>query len=158
MSDNILAPDPLSCAIAEFREDLLVWIETELARVREQAEELAGAEELSGASGSQLSASPSRVGASRGSPLFQPEIAAREPRTQKRGADRDSFAEAPRRSAAVSKLRIDPESVTPHSNSRQRLDALARLLDSRLKHPQGASETSSGAGNGPSAGTETDTP
>jgi len=102
MSQEFEVSDPLSRAIGEFRKELLLWIDTELVRLREpeQADDLVIEEELP----------------------------------------------------------IDPEPRPPLSNPRQRLDALARLLDHRLKQAQEAAAPSGGAGNGRNTGVEDDTP
>ncbi len=94
--------DPLLQAIGAFRKELLLWIDTELAR------------------------------------LGKPEQA-------------DDFV--------IEEYRpIDPEPRPPLSNPRQRLDALARLLDYRLKQAQEAAAPSGDAGNGLTGGVEDDTP
>jgi hypothetical protein len=160
MSHDIEVSDPLSWAIGEFREELLLWIDIELVRLREreQAEDLMREEEPAAASGSQFSTSSSRLGASRVSPYFQPGMTREEPRTRQRLADRDSVVETARPPVVLPELQTDPEPRTPLANPRQRLDALARLLDHRLKQAQGAAETSRGAGKGPNTGVEDDTP
>jgi hypothetical protein len=160
MSYDIKLSDPLSCAIGEFREELLLWIDTELVRLREgeQAEDLVMVEQRAAAGGSQLGASSSRLGVSRGSSHFPSGIAWQEPRTRERVADRDSMGESTRPPIALPDQQTDPEQRPPLSNSRQRLDALARLLEHRLKQAQGPAETSSGAGQGPNTGVEDDSP
>jgi hypothetical protein len=102
MSHEFEASDPLSRAIGEFRKELLLWIDTELLRLRQpgQADDLVNEEER----------------------------------------------------------QIDPEPRPFLSNPRQRLDALARLLDHRLKQAQEAAAPSGGAGNGLCNGVEDDTP
>jgi hypothetical protein len=108
MSEKIDAPDALLSAIADFRMELLDWIDTELARLREHepAEEWLIQEERAGAKGSACSGSSSRHAVRNGTPETQP----------------------------------------PAANPRQRLDALARLLDHRLKHAQEAAEANGGTG------------
>jgi hypothetical protein len=160
MSRAIEVSDPLSWAIVEFREDLLLWIDTELVRLREreQADDLVMAEELATARESQFSASSSPLGVSRGSPFLQSGIAWQEPQTGERVVDRDLVVETTRPPVALPELQTEPEPRPARSNPRQRLDALARLLDHRLKQAQGTAETSSGAGKGPNASVEDDTP
>jgi len=102
MSQEFEVSDPLTRAIGDFRRELLLWIDTELVRLRqpEQADDLV-------------------------------------------------IEEA---------LQMDPELRPPQSNPRQRLDALARLLDHRLKKAQEAAAPGGGAGNGLNTGAEDDTP
>jgi hypothetical protein len=92
MNREIEASDPLAWAIGKFREELLLWIDTELDRLqeREQAADSVMEGQLLGAS----------------------------------------------------------DLRPPLSNPRQRLDALARLLDDRLKQVQRTAEMSGGAANG----------
>ncbi len=160
MSHDSEVSDPLSRAIGEFREELLSWIDTELVRLREreQADDLVMEEEPAAASGSQFGASSGRLGVSRGSPSFPSGMAWQEPRARERVADRDSVVETAIPPVALPELQTDPEPPPPPSNPRQRLDALARLLDSRVKQARGAAETSSGAGKGPNTGVEDDSP
>jgi hypothetical protein len=153
MSHDFVGSDSLARAIGEFRQDLIHWIDAELIRLREQAGAAVGLEELSGASGSQFSAYTSGLGPSGGSASLQPGIAAQEPPKRERGSDRDSYSTTTWPTAAVSKLATDDEPRSAPSNPRQRLEALARMLDHRLKHPEGFAETSSG----PATGIETDT-
>jgi hypothetical protein len=106
MSHDSEVSDALSWAIGEFREELLLWIDTELSRLREQE--------------------PAEKAARR--PVIPPEP----------------------------KSALEPRA--PVSNPRQRLDALARLLDHRLKQARGASESSRGADQEPNKGAEDHTP
>jgi hypothetical protein len=160
MSREIGVSDPLSWAIGEFREELLLWIDTELVRLREreQADDLVIEEELAVAREPQFNASSSRLGVPRGSRYFESGIAWQEPRTRERAVDRDSVVETLRPSVALPERQTDPELRPPLSNPRQRLDALARLLDHRVKQAQGTAETSDGARKGPNDGVEDDTP
>jgi hypothetical protein len=140
MSHDSEVSDPLSREISEFREELLLWIDTELIRLRERdhGDDLVMEEEPAAASGSQFGASSSRLGVSRGSPNIPSGMAWQEPRTRERVADRDSVVETAIPPVALPELQTDPEPPPPPSNPRQRLDALARLLDHRLKQGQAA--------------------
>jgi hypothetical protein len=66
--------------------------------------------------------------------------------------------ETTRPPGALPERQIDRDPRPPLSNPRQRLDALARLLDHKLKQPQGTAEASGGGGTGRNAGAENDTP
>jgi len=160
MSYDIKLSDPLSCAIGELREELLLWIDAELVRLGEgeQAEDQVKEQERVAAGGSQFGAASSRLGLSRGSPHFPSSIAWQEPRTCERVADRDPMVESTRPPIALPEQQTDPELRPPLSNPRQRLDALARLLDHRLEQARGTAETSSGAGQGPKTGVEDGSP
>jgi hypothetical protein len=64
-------------------------------------------------------------------------------------ADRDSNADVAEPPVAVRGLSTDPDAPSPPLNSSQRLDALARLLDRRLKQVDdaaGASHDTTGGG------------
>jgi hypothetical protein len=161
MNREIEVSDPLSSAISEFREELLVWIDTELFRLRarEQLDDSAIEDEVAAARESQFSGSSSRLGVDTGSPSFQSGIARQDPRTRQKVVDReDPVTEAVRPPVALSALQTDPEPRARVSNPRQRLDALARLLDHRLKQAQGTAETSGGTGKGTNTGADDDTP
>jgi hypothetical protein len=156
MSHDTEVPDPLLLAIGEFREELLVWIETELVRQREreQAENRVMEERPAAATGSPFGVSSSRLGASPGRPYLESGMDGREPRIRERVADGDSVVESARPSVAVTGLETDSEPRARLTNPRQRLDALARLLDHRLKRAQGAAAT----GSGPNTEVEDETP
>jgi hypothetical protein len=158
MSHENEVSNPLSWAIGEFREELLLWIDTELVRLGEQADDSVRGEEQAASRESHLSAASSRLGARRGSPRFQSGTAVQESRTRERVVDRDSAVETARQPVARPELQANPDPQPAPSNPRQRLDALARLLDHRLKQAQGAAETTGGAGKGPSTGVEEDAP
>jgi hypothetical protein len=160
MSREIEVSDPLSWAIGEFREELLLWIDTELVRLQEpeQVDHPVMEEELAVARESHFSGSSSRHGVSRGSPFFKSGIARQEPRTRERVVDREELVvETARPPVALPELDTDPEPRPSLSNPRQRLDALARLLDHRLKQAQGTAETNGGTGKGTNTGADDDT-
>jgi hypothetical protein len=143
--------DSLSQAIEELREELLSWIDTELVRLQEleQGADRA-AEAISGTPG------PIRSGLGGGRrlvPLTDGDGA--RPRThdvsgmeressRDRGwlADRDSKIDVAEPSIDMPGSERDPEAQVPPLNPRQRLDALARLLDHRLKQAEGAAGVS----------------
>ena len=162
MSREIEESDPLSSAIGEFRDELLFWIDSELVRLRERAqlddsvieEELAAAARDFNSSGSST-----RVGVTHGGPYSQAGIARSESRSCDRVVDRkDQIAETARPAVALPELQSDSDLRSSVSNPRQRLDALARLLDHRLKQAQGSAEVSSTADKGTSTGAVDDVP
>jgi hypothetical protein len=151
MNPEIEVADPLSSAISEFRDELLLWIDTELFRLRarEQLDDSVIEEELAAARESQFSGSSSRRAASRGSPLVESGTAWQEPRTRERVVDREDVeVETVRPPMALPELQTDPEPRPSLANPRQRLDALARLLDHRLKQAQETAGTSGGTDKG----------
>jgi len=154
MNPESEAADPLSWAIRALREELLRWIDTELVRLRarEQAENRLMEEGPATAAGSQFGASSSRLGANPGRRDLQLGLGWHESRTRERVVERDSsLAETARPPVDAAELETDPKPQVPPSDPRQRLDALARLLDDRIKRAQGAAGTWSGAGSGPNA-------
>jgi hypothetical protein len=162
MSREIEDSDPLSSAIGEFRDELLFWIDSELLRLRERAhvvdsgieEQLAPATRESNFIGSS-----GRLGVSQGGSICQPGIARAESPSCERVVDRkDLVAETARPPVALPELPTDAELRPSVSNPRQRLDALARLLDHRLKQAQGTGEVSSSTGKGTGTGTVDDGP
>ena len=142
--------DPLSWAIGEFREELLRWIDTELVRLREreQAENRLMEEGRAAASWIAIRRFAAAVsGSSPGRRDLQLGLGWHESRTRERVVERDSGGRnrrPPRR--RFLKLRDGSRTAGRPSDPRQRLDALARLLDDRLKQAQGAAGTWSGAG------------
>jgi hypothetical protein len=156
MNREIDVSNPLSGAIGEFREELLLWIDTELARLREQTDDSVVEEEPKK---SQFNGSRSRVGVSQGSPFLQTRIARQEPRTRERAVEHEDLAlknltpHVPPREPAT-----EPASRLRLSNPRQRLDALARLLDQRLKQAQGTAEKNDGTGTATNIGADDDAP
>jgi hypothetical protein len=74
------------------------------------------------------------------------------PRDEERFADRDSKAEIAGPAVAVPGLETDPPPQASPLNPRERLEALARLLDHRLKQVDGAAATSCGATSGRTEG------
>ena len=134
MTRDIDVSDPLSWAIGEFREELLLWIDTELVRLQQQIDDSVIDEEQSE---SEFNGSSSRVSATRESPFPRTGVA-RGARPRERVVERyDPAVETLKPPVPHREPRTDPESRLPVSNPRQRLDALARLLDQRLKQGKG---------------------
>jgi hypothetical protein len=150
--------DPLLFAIGEFREELLFLIDSELARLQEQEHaDDALLEQVRAASReSQLSGSRTGLGLHGVSSRFQSGANAQQPRTREMVVDRDPTAETTKPSTAPPERETDPELEPPLSNPRQRLDALARLLDHRLKQTQGTLTASGSAGQAQTSGKEDD--
>jgi hypothetical protein len=154
MSHEAESADSVSGAIGKFREQMLFWIDTELARQQERgpAENAAGAGSAialrtirSGRrGGSHLASQSDHEGVSLGYPDFPSEMGRELPRDPDRSADRNATAEI----KAASDEFPGPDTLDPQApplNSRQRLDALARLLDRRLKQVGQAAGTSRGS-------------
>jgi hypothetical protein len=149
--------DSLSRAIEELREELLSWIDNELARLQElEQREDRAAEAISGMPG------PIRSGLGGGRRLVPPTDGdGARPRThdvtgmeressRDRGwrTDRDSEMGIAESSVAMPGSEWDAETQAPPLNPRERLDALARLLDHRLKLAEGAAGVSRDATGG----------
>jgi hypothetical protein len=160
MSPDTEVPDRLLSAIGEFREEVLLWIDSELVRLREreQAENRRLEQRLAPATGSHFSASNGRLGASPERPSLQSGTGPREPRSLETARDREPAAENARQPLDVPEPETDPKPPGTGSNPRQRLDALARLLDHRLRQAQGEAATRTGAGNGRDTGLEDEPP
>ena len=162
MSREIEDSDPLSSAIGEFRDELLFWIDSELLRLRERAQvdDSVMEKELATATReSNFVSSSGRLGLSQGSAICQSGIARAESPSWERVVDRkDLVAETARPPVALPELPTDSELQPSVSNPRQRLDALARLLDHRLKQAQGTGEVSSSTGKGTGTGAVDDGP
>jgi hypothetical protein len=157
MSHEAESADSLLGAIGKFREEMLFWIDTELARRQERGPE----ENAAGAGspialrsirpgqrgGSHLASQANFEGVSLGDPDFPSGMGRELPRNPDRSADRNSTAEI----EATSDAFPGPETLDPQApplNPRQRLDALARLLDRRLKQVGRAAGTSRGSAGG----------
>jgi hypothetical protein len=151
MNDDTEVSDPLSRAIAEFREELVVWINTELGRLQQWDEDenlvLEDGSAAPVSTGSSQEAG-SGVG-SRASRLWARLVRADPPsamgwephRNGQRVAVGDAAKESGWSSATVPGPETEPKPQASPLDSRQRLDALARLLDHRLKQAQGAEGT-----------------
>ena len=162
MSREIEESDPLSSAIGEFRDELLFWIDSELVRLRERVrlDDSVVEEELATAARDfNFSSSSTRVRVTHGGSYSQSGTVRAEPRSCERAVDRkDLVAETARPPVARPELQTDSDLRSSVSNPRQRLDALARLLDHRLKQAQGTAEVSSTADKGTSTGAVDDVP
>jgi hypothetical protein len=158
MSPDDVESDPLARAIGEFRKDLLLWIDKELVWLREQApEDSVRNDELTAVVGSQFSAASGSLNAGRGSLHYPASMPRQAPPSGEQRNDVDLCRDAARPPAGGSMIRKDPQPPPPPANPRQRLDALARLLDERLKHAQGAAESTNSAGNERTKGIESGT-
>jgi hypothetical protein len=112
MSHGVEPADPLARAIAEFRNEFLLWIDREVARAQ--------------------------------GPEFLAEMGPQPPREAERFADRMAHAEISGAPVAGTGEETEPQPQDGPGNPRHRLDALARLLDHRLKQVEGAAEASRG--------------
>jgi hypothetical protein len=160
---EVMSPDTevshrLASAIGEFREEVLFWIDTELVRLREQAEHRQIEEGPAAETDSQFSGSNERFRASPGRPSIESRMGRREPRIIETAGDRDPGAENARHPLEVTEAARDPDTPAGLSNPRQRLDALARVLDHRLKHAQSEAGTRMRAAREPDAEVEDETP
>lgn len=145
---GILSVDSLARAIGEVREELLTWIDAELSRLRDlQREEDRSMKAASGGSGA-TRLQPRDAGMvlpptvrDGGGPATTDEIAGMGRGMTRSGGwsdDRDSNADVdePPRVARGSGMDLEPRSAP--GDPGERLDALARRLDHRLKQAAGA--------------------
>jgi hypothetical protein len=116
-------PDRLALAIRAFREDVLLWIDTELARLRQW------------------------------DPVGTPPAADSVARASASGFG----VRQPREGSPLGPL-IETEPSVPVSNPRQRLDALARMLDDRLRQAEADTGPRRGTASENQADTRTDAP
>jgi hypothetical protein len=140
--------DLLLRAIAEFRMEFLSWIDAELARRREREPGEGLAAEGTVAPPGSVHPGP-RGGLHRGTwadedPMGRgmsiPSLGIGEgaPRAPEGFADRGPDASPSRPAAPMPGTETHPRASAAPLNPRQRLDALARLLDQRLKQAEGA--------------------
>jgi hypothetical protein len=145
--------ESLPRAIEELREELLLWIDTELDRL--QSREHSGEPAAAGLSrgfqathldtGGRYRPAPPASGDSAvpGSPESAPAMEGAAPSDRRKLHDRSPDADFS--DMLVAGVRTKPEAQVPGLNSRQRLDALARILDRRLKEVDGAAGTGTDA-------------
>ena len=155
MSDGAEVLDSLSRAIVEFREEVLLWIDTELVslRKREQDESVAMEERSAPAtltrwgleSGTQTHSPIRRLVAGPGEAELQPVMSRDGSRNNEEIARRDSPDGSDRPPFVTPGTEPDLKAKSAPLDSFQRLDALARLLDQRLKLSEVAASNSSGA-------------
>jgi hypothetical protein len=155
MSDGAELLSSLSRAIIELREEILLWIDTELVRLREwERDETVAMEERSAPapltrwaveSGSQAHSPTKRLVARLGEAEFEAVMRREGSRTNEKIAGRDSLGGSERPPFVTSGNEPDPKSKSAPFDSLRRLDALARLLDQRLKLSEVAASNSSGA-------------
>jgi hypothetical protein len=154
--------DSLAQAIHELREELLSWVDTELSRLQElQWKEDRSMEVMADVPGSIWSRPRNAgvvippTGPDGDSPGTSDEASGMgRGTTRSRGwpEHRDSYAEVDESAVAVRGPGIDREPQSTPSNPGERLDALARRLDHRLKQAAGTPkmrpDTTAGSGEG----------
>lgn len=141
MTHQIEETDPLASAVAQLREELVLWIDTELARLHEHVDEQVREEERAAFAASQEPLSTSRFHQVKGNrPVHNAATDRVEPSDERLPA-RELFEPTVITPAAYSSPSAEAESPTPVPNPRQRLDALARLLDHRLKQAHEEAES-----------------
>jgi hypothetical protein len=162
MSQGTESADSLARAIGEFRTELLVWIDTELARLQERDQgespvvgERSTAPRSMGAGlrGGSQPGSLTDVDAARpGSPDLRSGMGRETLREGQSFLDRNGNTELTGPTVAVPGPETDPPPEANPGNPRERLEALARLLDQRLKQVEGASGTRLDAASGRTQG------
>jgi hypothetical protein len=148
------ALDSLVRAIGGFREELLLWIDTELARLREgeSTERLAAAENstlhnsprASARGGPELGPRHGRDLVNSGRPNLAPGMRHEKSLSRENVADRLPEVESTKSPRSIPEAEREPQSHVAPMNPRQRLDALARLLDHRLRQAQRTVEPARG--------------
>jgi hypothetical protein len=145
---EIGAADSLARAISELREELLSWVDTELSRLQElQWEEDRSMKVIADVPGS-IGSRPRNAGMvvpptgpDGDSPGTSDEVSGMgRGTTRSRGwpEHRNSYADVNESAVAVRGPGMDCEPQSTPSNPGERLDALARRLDHRLKQAAGA--------------------
>ncbi len=155
MSHDADGLDSLSRAIAELREKVVGWIDTALVRLREreQEESLATQEKsapaaltrLSRERGSQTQSPTRRPGASLEETELRPVMSWQGSRNTEEIAGPDSLRDPARPPLVAARPETGAKSTSSPMDSLKRLDALARVLDQRLKVSQEGASNSSGA-------------
>ena len=143
--------DSLARAIEDLREELLSWIDAELSRLQGLEQEAMSRRPGSIRSGprSPLQPLPPAAGDGAGTSTADDVPGMRSESSRNRGwlADRDPNADNTEPPLAAPGSGKDPETQAAPLNPLQRLDALARLLDHRLKQAEGAGrDTARGRG------------
>ncbi len=146
MIHEIEDSDPLMSAIGELREEVLFWIDAELARLREQVEELAGEKAPLAARVSRALAPGSHQMEVRGFSPSPPAIMNQVLSTGESPVGRDLSRVSTAPAVARSAPPVDAEPRPSAPDPRERLDALARLLDHRLKQAHEEADTKRGGG------------
>jgi hypothetical protein len=154
MGDDAEVLDPCSRAIVEFREEMLLWIDTALVRLRERDQDaIAPMHERSAPATltrravenrSQTHFPARRLVAGLGEAELQPAIRRAGSRNSDEIAGRRLPGGSERPSVVSSGPEPDPRSKSAPIDSSRRLDALARLLDQRLKSSADAASNSIG--------------
>jgi hypothetical protein len=142
MNDEIKASDPFATAINELREELLLWIDAELARLQDDVDALRR-EDAPVLPRTPRPTSSSRPLVVRNAVSHSRPTIARQPTPMRRNDDHDMVVDDAHPPVASREQLIDPGPLPPVPNSRERLDALARMLDRRLKQAHGAAEARS---------------
>jgi hypothetical protein len=155
MSDGADVLDSLSQAIVEVREEILLWIDTALVRLRERERDDGVVMEERSApatltrwgtdSGSQSHFPTSRLVARPGEAQLHAAMRREGSPDNEKIAGRDSLGGSDRPHSVTPGNEPDPQSKSVPFDSFNRLDALARLLDQRLKLAEVAAPNSSGA-------------
>jgi hypothetical protein len=153
-------PDRLLSAIGDFRQEMLHWIDSELDRLREREQAEARRNEQGPASAplAHFGATSRRHLSTSGWLHHPPAAASSEHHRLELASDRDPVPENARQLPDAPRPAPDAEPPATDSNARQRLDALARLLDSRLKQSQAEAGTRNGAGSDRGVGVANDPP
>jgi hypothetical protein len=133
--------DPLASAIDELREELLLWIDTELTRVKEHLYAQVAEEELATLPALQRAASASIRGPSNDGLRTRTRLGHRADPSRQSDVDHEPAANLDWPAVAPQEELTDPGPQLPAASPRERLDALARMLDRRLKLAADTEET-----------------
>ena len=141
MSNEAEVADPLTLAIHELREEFLCWIDTELARLQQHVENPVRRDEGTFSRGTRFEELPGRAEAGVGSTSTRSGYARPPLPIRESFVDRDQAPKVAK--PLTSSLEPAHQSVPQSTGSdpRQRLEALARLLDHRLRQVQTETET-----------------
>jgi hypothetical protein len=153
MNDDAGDSDIISREIVEFRDEILLRIDTALVRLRQREQDESvlmenGSEPANSTrwvieSGSQTDPSSRRLVAGSGAAESQPVRRRDASRNNKEIARQDLPDASERPPVVTAEAEPDPKSRAAPCDSFKRLDALARLLDQRIEFSVGAASNSS---------------
>jgi hypothetical protein len=141
MNDEVEVSDLLASAINQLREELLLWIDTELTRLNEHLSAAVAEEQLATSPASQRPTSASVRGASNDVLRTRTRIAHRADPSRQSDVDHEPAANLDSLAVAPQEELTDRGPQLPAPSPRERLDALARMLDRRLKVAARTEET-----------------
>lgn len=164
MIEQVEASDPLILAIHELRTEFVQWIDTELDRLREHAAIGNRADRAAAAAASSYQFRELPATTTTAAATVRRESYSARPGPSEISPPASALAGRVERDQAVKPLRSMPEppdesrAQVERSDPRKRLDALARMLDHRLKQVQGEAAADAAEKEMPNRGVAGETP